>query len=68
MQLAMSETTLEHHSLDTNLKEFKKYNANRKFKAAARVIIAVNKMSHALGAPKGDASKKANEISAASAL
>jgi calcium/calmodulin-dependent protein kinase I len=36
-------------NLDANLKEFKKFNANRKFKAAAKAVIAVNKMSRLIG-------------------
>lgn len=40
-------------NLDANLKELKKFNANRKFKAAAKAVIAINKMNSLIGKPKG---------------
>jgi serine/threonine protein kinase len=36
-------------NLDANLTEFKKFNANRKFKAAAKAVMAVNKMNRLIG-------------------
>ena len=40
-------------NLDANLKELKKFNANRKFKAAAKAVIAINKMNNLIGKPRG---------------
>jgi hypothetical protein len=45
---------LENRNLDANLKEFKKFHATRKFRAAAKAIIAVNKMSNLLSVKEGD--------------
>jgi calcium/calmodulin-dependent protein kinase I len=44
-------------NLDANLRELKKFNANRKFKAAAKAVIAINKMSSLVSA-KGSSSGK----------
>jgi calcium/calmodulin-dependent protein kinase I len=36
-------------NLDANLRELKKFNANRKFKAAAKAVIAINKLNTMIG-------------------
>ena len=42
-QLKKSTKELSTRNLDANLIEFRKFNANRKFKSAARAVIAMNK-------------------------
>jgi hypothetical protein len=44
-QLHKSGSELAAINLDTNLAEFKKFHATRKFRAAAKAIMAVNKMA-----------------------
>lgn len=43
-------------SLDANLKEFKKFHATRKFRAAAKAVIAIRRMSKAFGGSDSGAS------------
>jgi hypothetical protein len=49
--------------LGTNLAEFKKFHATRKFRAAAKAIIAVNKMSSLMASLKA-ASDEVNQENA----
>jgi len=46
-------------SLDANLKEFKKFHATRKFRAAAKAVIAVRRLSKAFGNADSGASSPA---------
>lgn len=48
-QLRRSSSELAAVNLDLNLKQFKKFNANRKFKAGAKAVMAVRKLHKLLG-------------------
>lgn len=47
--VGITEDDLSRINLDANLRELKKFNANRKFKAAAKAVMAVNKLNHIMG-------------------
>lgn len=49
LQLARADADLMGRSLDANLKEFKKFHATRKFRAVAKAVIAIRRMSKAFG-------------------
>lgn len=41
-------------NLDSNLAEFKKFHATRKFRSAAKAVIAINRMKALIGTPLDD--------------
>jgi len=54
--LMTDDATLAAINLDSNLAEFKKFNAARRFKGAAKAVMAVNRMRLLLNSHKGDES------------
>ncbi len=45
MQIRRAGEELATRNLDTNLQEFKKFHATRKFRAAAKAVMAIRRMS-----------------------
>jgi hypothetical protein len=62
VQLKRDGAELASNNLMDNLAELRKYQATRKFKAAANAVIAINRMNNAFGGGKADETQPASDV------